>query len=417
MCCRRRDAAEVEALRGSLTLHRHRSQSIVACRVSHQPNYRFTERRARALIGAAFLSLLVGTASGHARQDPEHERLREGLQRYSDVVERYRRGDDATPKEIRGWDSKRLSEIVVAAQRSTDVSRVEDLARIKAAIMLHTNAAIEVLEIDEQRVVFQLQLAELLLQKSGGTPLHSFATKWYVTVSRVLRNRALLLVAESFLEHGRQNLPRDAALLYESGVLQEQIATYAASIADESTPARAFESAPQSVWQTGPRLGTRSVALWRSSLDKASRWLQAVIAADPSNDLARLHLGRVHALRGNHDEASALLKPLASGTAGIDTLYLATMFLGAMEQRRGRNDEAERMYRQAMARVPTAQSAYVALSELLQKSGRGDQARQVLTGMLRQPADVRSEPWWWYLAEAPEDVRRLADELANSVRK
>jgi tetratricopeptide (TPR) repeat protein len=152
-------------------------------------------------------------------------------------------------------------------------------------------------------------------------------------------------------------------------------------------------------------------------MDKAARWLADALQADPTSELAQLHLGRVQSLRGKHDEASALLQRLADTSSEPDIAYLAMMFLGAQHDRRGRRDAAEQLYRQAIARQFMAQSAYIALSEVLQRRGRGNESREVLTAMLRISAESRSEPWWWYLAEPVERVRHRADALRQSVRK
>jgi predicted Zn-dependent protease len=125
----------------------------------------------------------------------------------------------------------------------------------------------------------------------------------------------------------------------------------------------------------------------------------------------------VQALRGNYDAAAKLLQPLAASTADVDTAYLATMFLGALHDRRGRHNEATQMYRRAVDRIPTAQSAYLALSEALQRLGRGDESREVLVNLFQRPAEARTEPWWWYLAEPVGDARRRMDALRESVRK
>jgi hypothetical protein len=70
-----------------------------------------------------------------------------------------------------------------------------------------------------------------------------------------------------------------------------------------------------------------------------------------------------------------------------------------------------------MVRHLAAQSAYIALSEILQKRGRGKESREVLAAMLRTPAQSRTEPWWWYLVEPTEEVQHRVNALRKSVRK
>lgn len=368
------------------------------------------------------LVLLVGTAAlGYARQDPEtgreRERLEGELKRYHGFINAYREGDNASVDDILAWDPERLTKIVAAAQTPLDVFRPWDEARVKAATMLHTDAAIRDLD-DEFRRNFHLSLARRLLQMAG-KEIRPFASTWYAAVTRVLRDRALLFVADGLLEQGRKDFPGDTVILYESGVLQEQIATFSAFVKETVTEIpllRGRGGGLQSLGDTSRIPVDRSVTEQRRALENAARWLRESIAADPSSELSRLHLARVHVLRANQDDGGKMLRDLdASGDTDIS--YLATMFLGAMHQRRGRHAEAEQMYRRAIEKVPAAQSAYVALSEVLQKLGRGDDSRDVLMGMLRTPAVKRTEPWWWYLADPVQESGQRLDRLRTSVRQ
>jgi tetratricopeptide (TPR) repeat protein len=375
-----------------------------------------------ARAGAAVV-LLAGAASHvDARQNPEtareRSRLEWELKRYHGIVNAYREGKDDSIAEILAWDPERLTKIVAAAQSPLDMFRPWDAPRVKAAAMLHTDAAIRVLT-DEARLGFHLSLAGRLLQVAG-PDLHPVARAWYIAVSRLLRERAMLFVAEGLLERGRKLLPRDAAILYESGVLQEQIATFAAFITEtvfELPAPRSHSGALQTTNERSRLPANRHVMDQADALDKAAASLGDAVDADPSHELARLHLGRVQILRGKQAEGLKLLAPLAASAVETDTAYLATMFLGAMHHRRGRYAEAEQMYRAAIDKVPAAQSAYVALSEVLQRVGRGDESRVVLLGVLRTPAVSRTEPWWWYLAEPIADAKQRVDALRKSARQ
>jgi tetratricopeptide (TPR) repeat protein len=372
--------------------------------------------------GAAAIVLLAGTGShAYAEQEPEsgreRSRLEWELKRYHGVVNAYREGKDDSVTEILAWDPQRLTKIVAAAQTPLDMFRPWDEPRVKAAVMLHTDAAIQVLR-DEVRLGFHLSLAGRLLQMAG-RDLHPVARAWYIAVARLLRDRSMLFVAEGLLERGRKLLPGDHVIAYESGVVQEQIATYAAFITEivrDIPPVRG----PTGLQVVGepPRLAVnRQLADRTRALEQAAAWLGESAQADSSNELARLHLGRVQVLRGKDEEGSKLLTPLAASAADKDISYLAAMFLGAMHHRRGRLDQAEQMYREAILKVAAAQSAYLALSEILQKLGRGDESRAVLLGVLRTPAASREEPWWWYLAEPVGDAHRRLDALRASARQ
>jgi tetratricopeptide (TPR) repeat protein len=368
--------------------------------------------------------MLLAGLQADALQEPESSRERtrlEGeLKRYHGIVNSYREGKNDAVDAIVAWDRERLKKIVAAAQSPLDVFRPWDVARAQAATMLHTDAAMRLLEAEPDRVSFQLEMATRLL-RIAGPDLHPFARSWYIAVSRRLRDRAQLFMAEGLLERGREHLPNDPSVLYESGVLHEQIATFAAVITETvtSTPppfSRGPGTSLQSMASTSRSEVNRNIQERRRALDRAHGWLRDAVRADSSSELSQLHLGRVQVLRGNDSDGAKLLQRLTS-SADPDTCYLATMFLGAMHQRRGRHDQAEAMYRRAIDKIPSAQAAYVALSEVLQKLGRGDESRGVLDDLLRHPAAKRTEPWWWYLAEPAGEARQRLDVLRASVRQ
>jgi tetratricopeptide (TPR) repeat protein len=365
------------------------------------------------------LLLLASTAGQVGRKTPERVRLEESLTAYHALIDAYRQGDDRSVADIRAWGQKRLVEVVGAVYASGDVVRGWDQGRLKTAVMLHTDAAMSTLETDDPLAFIHLQLASKLIL-TGGAPLRDFARIWYLTASRLLRDRARLLIAEALLDKGRQHLPGDAVVLYESGLTQESIASYSAFVTETQVSTTPLASSSQDVRNldnTRITGGDRKVSEWRAAMDKAARWFADALQADPTSELAQLHLGRVQSLRGKYDEASALLERLADTSSEPDIAYLVMMFLGAQHDRRGRPDAAEQLYRHSIARQFMAQSAYIALSEILQRRGRGNESREVLTAMLRVSAESRREPWWWYLAEPVERVRHRTDALRQSVRK
>ncbi|MGB2715051.1 MAG: hypothetical protein WBC51_12785 [Vicinamibacterales bacterium] len=369
------------------------------------------------------LSASLAPASAYARQvvttEEERDQRAAELKRYRAVVNTYRTGDNTAVKTILAWDTKRLDAIVAAVDTSNDATRPWTKEQLKAAAMLHTDAATDRLYEDERRVGFELDLAGRLLQKAG-PEAHGFSRDWYSILARTLRSVALFTIAEHFLENGRKRQPNDAVLLYESGLLQEHIATFAAFLAQveapDGPPPRPG-GALQSHAEAGTRVGGHpSVGEQRRALNNAAEWLRDSLIADASSELAQLHLGRVQMLRGNR-EAVKLLERLAASAADSATAYLATMFLAAMDARNARHASAENRYRAAIDRLPSSQAAYVGLSETLQTLGRGDESREVMRGLLARPANSVTEPWWWYLSDPANDLRRRLAILRATVRE
>jgi hypothetical protein len=105
-------------------------------------------------------------------------------------------------------------------------------------------------------------------------------------------------------------------------------------------------------------------------------------------------------LQENSGEAAAFFR---AALTDVDPAvrYLAALFLGTLEERDRHFDAAEKLYRDAVRYLPYGQSAPLALSELLSRTGREADARRVLsTRLLRMNAEVL-EPFWAY---GPEEV-------------
>jgi tetratricopeptide (TPR) repeat protein len=364
------------------------------------------------------LALSAASAGQVVTTEQEREQRAAELKRYRAVIDTYRTGDNTAVKTILRWDTKRLDATVTMVGTKQDPILGWTIEQFKTAAMLHTDAAVDRMYEDEQRTGFELDLAARLLQK-GGPELHPFSREWYSIVSRTLRTVALFTVAERFLETGRKRLPNDPVVLYESGLLQEHIATFAAFLTqvDEPTgPPPRLAGPLQSHGSAAIGIGGHpGVAEQRRALNSAADRLRESLALDGTNELTQLHRGRVQMLRGNRDGAK-LLEALAESAANTETAYLATMFLAAMDTRDGRHGSAEKHYRAAIEKLPSAQSAYVGLSETLQRLGRGDESREVMRELLVRSKSA-TEPWWWYLSDPRDVQRRRLAAMREAVRK
>ena len=371
---------------------------------------------------AVLLLMCVPLDTARARQvvtkENEREQRATELKRYRTVVQTYRSGDNLAVKTILAWDTKRLDAIVAAVDTSQDPTRPWTQEDLKAAAMLHTDAAMELLSQDEPRVGFELDCGGRLLQKAG-PDVHAFSRDWYSRVVRTLRTNVLFAIAERFLENGRKRLPNDAALLYESGLLYEHIATFAVYLAPVDTPNGVVPrpGAPlQGRTGYGPGFGRHpGVIEQQRALTHAAEWLTAALALDRPNDLVALHLARVQMLRGDPGASKSLER--LTRVSDPSTAYLAAMFLGAIDTRKARYGAAEVQYRTALLKLPGAQSAQVALSETLQKLGRGDEARDVVRAFVEGPPVESMDPWWLYLSDPPEDLRRQLAALRGKARR
>src|SRR5204863_5577294 len=98
---------------------------------------------------------------------------------------------------------------------------------------------------------------------------------------------------------------------------------------------------------------------------------------------------------GRLDEALALVDARPSGSTDPYVLYLTDLVRGQILRARGRLDDAEKAYREALTIWPGAQSARVALMTL--RLGRGDrQEAAALAAAAETAPGNQFDPWWTY---------------------
>ena len=337
------------------------------------------------------------------------KRAVEDLKVYRALIIAFRKGDDKVVAGLLKWEHERLSAAITVINTPFDPMAPWPAGFFRSAVIMHTDAAIRCLDDKrDEAAFFHFGIAGDHIQR-GGSELATFGSRWVLAVSRFMRSRGRILGAEHVLNIGRAILPDDPIVLYESGLLQEMFATH---------------------WQTaapGGATGTQRI-FWQHPLDSvlknrpvrldnAEEWLRASLRNNPSNVMARLHLGRVQMMRRANDEALGLLREVLESTADPATAYLAAMFTGALHEREGRLAEATLAYRQAIERFGPGHSARVALSEVLQRAGRGEESRAVLLGVLTDSSDTRREPWSWYFAEPPAIARERLEDVRTEGRR
>jgi hypothetical protein len=295
---------------------------------------------------------------------------------------------------------------------ANDANAPWDAKRYALAVMLHTDAALQLAgDTYGNDMHDQLQLAADLLQlgvRCAPDRLRPLASQWYVGLSRYPRDRNALRTAEALLELGRKRLADDPAILAESGLLAESVATiYALSNAN----------AGQS-WNAGTsRLLGRVVDRRRAWLNDAATWLGRAAALEPGNDDVLLHLGRVQALRFEDAASLRTLGSVLTRTRSADTTYLAAIFIAAIHDRQGRRDEAAAAYRKALGHLPGGHAGRVGLAEALRQSGRLDEARGLLQALVTERPGATQEPLWWYLLEPPGEADARLEALRAEVRR
>ena len=348
--------------------------------------------------------------------------LQAQLWEYRDVIREYRRGGGDAVERVLLWEKKHLDRVHGAIDTDADESRPWEAVFLRAGAMLHTDVALRLLQRAEgDQAMLHVDAAGRLLQKAGQDS-DAYAGRWSFAVARLLRALDRLPEAERFLETSRSRWPRNPAVLFESGALEELLAgdVTVPVVIELTDRGGSPQTLPSQAAGTTTPLSRKDVEELRrrrvTHLEKAARWLQQAVDADPSNADARLRLGRVRTLRNEHDAALTLLHG-AAASDDRDVAYLARLFTAALHERQNRLDAAAAAYRAAIEHAPSSHAAYVGLSAALRRSGREDEARDVLSRVVDGAVRNRRDPWWSYLREAAGVSLARFSDLRREVRQ
>jgi tetratricopeptide (TPR) repeat protein len=341
-------------------------------------------------------------------------RARADMDRYHDVLAAYAAGDLAGAiAQLAAFDRERFERTLGSVnRRGVDRHAPWDGRRYAQAVMLHTDAGLHLAGGTYGGEIYdQLQMAADLLHlgaKCAPENVRPLAPRWYVGLSRFFRDRTVLHLSEALLELGRKRLEADPAILGESGLLAESMATIYALSPTGAAP----------TWTGGDAQVVRRIAERREAwLGDAVKWFGQASDLEPGNDEALLHLGRARALRSEDAGALRTLGTVLERTPSDGLAYLAGIFTGAVHDRKGRLDEAAAAYRAALARHPYGHAGRIGLAETLRQSGRVDEARDLLRALAAEPADRVREPFWWYLLEPPGAADARLAALRAEVRR
>jgi len=356
------------------------------------------------------------------KEAAEQARTRAEMEHYQELLTAYAEGDSAASIDaVIALSRQRLardrtgltSALASINKRGLDPLVPWDARRYASAVMLHTDAGLRLAGDTYGRETYdQFQVAADLLQLGvtcAPDRFRALAPRWYVALSRVLRDRTAMRAAEALLEIGRTRLEGDPAILLESGLLAESIATIFALSQIDS----------RSSWVAGGDGGVvRRVADRRQAwLNDALAWLKRASELEPGNDDVLLHLGRVRALRFADAEALSTLRVVLERTSSDETAYLAGIFIGAVHDRQDRLGDAIAAYRAAVEKLPGGHAGRVGLADVLRRSDRMDEARQLLLALVTGRSEKVQEPLWWYILEPPGMADDRLAALRTEVRR
>ena len=76
----------------------------------------------------------------------ERDRAASDLRQYHAFIDDYRRGNTEGLEQLAGWDKKRIQRILASIDTTKDPMRPWSAVRFKAAVMVHTDLALDLLE-------------------------------------------------------------------------------------------------------------------------------------------------------------------------------------------------------------------------------------------------------------------------------
>jgi tetratricopeptide (TPR) repeat protein len=207
-----------------------------------------------------------------------------------------------------------------------------------------------------------------------------FVRGWYRATAAYLQSLGQLY--PSHVTRALTLFPDDAELLFQAACLHETLAQPRVQDAMQSA------AIPSDI--------RFDVSSRRAELREAEGLLRKALKARPDHAEARLHLGRILGLRGEHAEAESQLRQAVDEVREPVLQYYAQLFLGAEREALGERSQARDLYVRASELYPDAQSPRLALSLLASRDGNHRDALGAVSSVLTQSGDTRIDPWWNY---------------------
>lgn len=248
---------------------------------------------------------------------------------------------------------------------------------------------------------FARRLLDLVRPDPGRDEVARF---WYQATVAYVQSQARFGEATLQLVDARRLFPKDATILFYSGVVNEALAGPGVQ-----------NAVPLLSLPAGRRLDVESAPV---HLSRAEAFFRRALENEPDHVAARLHHGRVLGLLGRHQEAARALQDARDAATDQNQEYYASLFLGREEEALGHRDLARASFERAAALYPRAQSPLLGLSHLARRFGDRSGALEAIRRLMQLPSDeqARLDPWWMYHATShASQAETLLARLYRSV--
>jgi len=342
------------------------------------------------LLGLPSLSAVPGT-----------RQAQDELAAYRKVVDEYRDGGSAPPANVVS-----LTAEVSIVDRAIAADGEWTADALAAAAMLHTDVALRLVKTGSRSLASpHLDAAAALLRAAvaRAPEREEFLQRWRNTIPELLHAFGSPEMAGALRTQSSNWLPEPlpervaARAAFEAGVTSEIQAAIVGRLSGAPVR-RAPVVPPQALWE----------------LKDAARYFELALTKDPDHVEAALHLGRVRVVENRPADAERWLR-VASRTRTRRVRYLAELFLGVAAERQARYDDAERLYRAAIDTFRWGQSAPLALSHLMMRTGREREAEDVIAAHFQSTRGRTLEPMRTYLAMPDTEPGATLDQLRAEV--
>jgi tetratricopeptide (TPR) repeat protein len=304
-----------------------------------------------------------------------------------------------TPAETLSGDISRLlkrgailhTDIAVAA---SNAERQPDFAAMLSLPSLHFGMAMELVDALRLRPgAADQDTGPASWRNAPDTP---FIRAWYLATAAFLQSQYEIIGTPGFIDRGLLLFPGEPRLLLMAGGVCELLAS-----------PRVQEG--HDVDRSAASIDTRD-----GNLRKAESFYRQALKRDAALVEARVRLGRVLGLKGQHKKALAELQAARADDADQAVRYFRLLFVGDEQAALGHEAAARQAYGDALHLYPGAQSAHLAMSSFERRFGIREAAASSIRDLLQTTAASAPDPWAEYYAAG--DGRR-AQQLLDGLRE
>jgi len=336
----------------------------------------------------SLIPIVVAATVSHAPAAGQQE-IRAAEDYLAHVV-RYHTGSHApSAKEIARWSASDLRRALRGLPHVLDsvvaTVKVGKSALVGSAMTMHADIARSsgAGEVIGLHLSIGIRLADLLPEE--GTA--AFRAQWHLLAGTLMLSLTRPSDASRQFEAAYELQPRDPDILLAVGSLLE------------------FEASLE-----------RGERERQNRLKKAVDHYQSALSASSDLYEARLRLARAQHLLGEVTDAAATIGALDERAASRYLRYATLLIRGSINESQGRMAQAVADYREAYAICGVCQSASVALSHALLRSGDRDAARAIVRQLLSDDTSrLRGDPWWGYQQAQWHASDRMLERLRRVV--